>query len=135
MNESPSVFELYRTAESHLASGQPRDAVRALERAAELDPESSAVRRLLATAYYKTAALGRAEASARSVVEQNPTDAETMHLLGRCLTRQGRDVEARRWLRLAAAMDPRPEYISVADRDVLIADDSSLFEFDIEEVG
>ncbi|HVX45763.1 MAG TPA: tetratricopeptide repeat protein [Mycobacteriales bacterium] len=122
------VFELYRSAERLLAKGDVREAVRNLERAAELEPESTAVRRLLARAYFKSAALSRSEEAARSVVDRDPADAETMHLLGRCLTRQGRSDEAGRWLRLAAAMDPRPEYAS----EVEITDDSSQFEFDIE---
>lgn len=130
MTESMDVFELYRSAERLLAQGDVREAVRRLERAAELEPESTAVRRLLARAYFKSAALGRSEEAARAVVHRDPADAETMHLLGRCLTRQGRADEAARWLRLAAAMDPRPEYALAPE--VEITDDSSQFEFDIE---
>jgi len=109
-----SVYELYRAGEQHLADGAVRLAIQELEQAASIEPTATGIQRLLARAYYKRAALGRAEAAARAVLEVSPADAETTHLLGRCLQRQGRRADAAGWLRLAAAMDPRPEHVSYA---------------------
>jgi Flp pilus assembly protein TadD len=132
------VYELYRAGERHLADGDVREAVQELEAAARLEPEAIDIQRLLARAYFKRAALGRAEAAARAVLETSPTDAETTHLLGRCLLRQGRRADATGWLRLAAAMNPRPEYLSYVEADepaaANVTDQSGQFEFAIEEI-
>ena len=101
-----STLDLYRAAQGWLQEGQPREAVRLLELADEREPGDPAVRRLLARALFAFAALGRAEALARELVEADPSDAEAAVLLGRTLQRRGRAEEAGRWLRLAAAMDP-----------------------------
>ncbi|HEX3815608.1 MAG TPA: tetratricopeptide repeat protein [Mycobacteriales bacterium] len=132
------VYELYRAGERHLAEGDVRQAVEELEAAARLEPEATDIVRLLARAYFKRAALGRAETAARAVLETSPTDAETTHLLGRCLLRQGRRADATGWLRLAAAMNPRPEYLSYAAAEETVAatvtDHNGQFEFAIEEL-
>lgn len=132
-----NVYELYRAGEQHLADGAIALAVRDLEEAARLEPEAVDIQRLLARAYFKRAALRRAETAARAVLESSPSDAETTHLLGRCLLRQGRREDATGWLRLAAAMDPRPEYVSYADgtsTTPAVTDQSGQFEFAIEEI-
>ena len=132
-----NVYELYRAGEQHLASGEIRLAVEELEEAARLEPAATEIQRLLARAYFKRAALRRAETAARAVLESSPADAETTHLLGRCLLRQGRREDATGWLRLAAAMDPRPEYVSYADgatAALAVTDHSGQFEFAIEEI-
>ena len=54
---------------------------------------------LLARAYYHSAQLGRAEAAARALVEQDPTDVYAVLLLARTLQRRGRHPEAGTWLR------------------------------------
>ncbi len=59
---------------------------------------------LLARAYYHSAQLGRAEATARRLVESNPDDGYAHVLLGRTLERRGRRTEADRHRRLAEAL-------------------------------
>jgi Flp pilus assembly protein TadD len=59
------------------------------------------LRLLLARAYFRSAQLGRAEATLRVIVEETPTDGYAHMLLGRTLQRRGRHDEARRWLTLA----------------------------------
>jgi FMN reductase len=127
------VYELYRSAERHVAAGEVRQAIRDLEQAATAEPNSPAIQRLLARAYFKSAALRRAEDAARNVVTADPADAHTSHLLGRCLLRQGRKDEATGWLRLAAAMDPSLEFEPTHEADA-VSDDSDLLDFNIEVI-
>ncbi|MFI7588659.1 tetratricopeptide repeat protein [Spongisporangium articulatum] len=100
------VFDLYRLGSLFLDIDDPRSAVGHLEAALEREPGDPAIERLLARALYRFAALGRAEELLRRIVERDPADVESTFLLGRTLQRRGRPVEARTYLRLAAAMDP-----------------------------
>ncbi len=59
------------------------------------------LRLLLARAYFRSAQLGRAEATLRVIVDETPTEGDAHLLLGRTLQRRGRHEEARRWLSLA----------------------------------
>jgi Flp pilus assembly protein TadD len=114
-------YELYRLAEQYLDDGHPRHAISTLER---LDPDDLAtpgVQRLLALSLYRFAALGRARAVLERLVDADPADAPAAHLLGRTLQRQGDKEAARRWLRLAAVLDPREEHVAYADDTVRIA--------------
>ncbi|MEV0604365.1 tetratricopeptide repeat protein [Streptomyces sp. NPDC050315] len=67
-------------------------------------PELVAPRLLLARAYYHSARLWRAEEELRAVLERDPVESYAQLMLGRTLQRQGRDAEAARYLRVAAAM-------------------------------
>lgn len=81
------------------------------------------LRLLLARAYYHSAQLGRAEATLRVIVEEQPTEGYAHLLLGRTLQRSGRHAEARRWLTLAEVLGdfekPQPygDDSSAPDRD------------------
>lgn len=59
------------------------------------------LRLLLARAYFRSAQLGRAEATLVRVIEDAPTDAYAHLLLGRTLQRAGRHADAARPLALA----------------------------------
>ncbi len=78
-------------------------AARLLAAVVEEVPEQTGPRLLLARTYYHSAQLGRAEEQLRKVVERDPVEHYAHLLLGRTLERQGRDEEARLWLRMAAA--------------------------------
>ena len=93
------VFDLYRMGASALQAGQPRAAVAALESADAAAPGNPAVERLLGLAYYRFAALGRAERLLRRAVERDPADVEAIFTLGHTLLRRGRPREALPWLR------------------------------------
>ena len=114
-------YELFRLAEQALEDAHPRHAISTLQRMEPADLESSAAQRLLALAYYRFAALDRARETAQRLVEADPSDAESAHLLGRTLTRMGRHGEARPWLRLAAVLDPREEHEARADDAVRLS--------------
>jgi Flp pilus assembly protein TadD len=118
----PTAYDLYRLAEQHLADGHPRHAVWTLERLDADDLAAPQAQRLLALALYRFAALGRAREVAQGLVDADPSDAEAAHLLGRTLMRQGEPEQARRWLRLAAALDPREEHLAYADGTVRLED-------------
>ncbi|WP_405395077.1 tetratricopeptide repeat protein [Streptomyces gougerotii] len=79
-------------------------AVRILTGLVEEAPEHRAARLLLARAYYHSAQLGRAERELRTVLAGDPVESYATLMLGRTLERQGRDDEARPYLRMAAAM-------------------------------
>ena len=119
--QTSTGYELFRLAEQYLEDGHPRHVVSTLERMDDADLAAPAAQRLLALAYYRFAALDRAREVAQRLVDADPTDAESAHLLGRTLTRMNRPDEARQWLRLAAVLDPRDEHVAYADDAVKIA--------------
>ena len=90
--------------------GDPPGAARLLEPIVEAEPDNSAVRQLLARAYFRTAQLTRAEEQLRVLVERDPADHYAHHVLGRTLERAGRFREALPHLRLAAAMKEHGDY-------------------------
>ncbi|MCP2300384.1 tetratricopeptide repeat protein [Actinokineospora globicatena] len=95
---------LYELGRRYREGGDPTTAARYLSQAAEVDPTSRAVLTELALAHFQSAALGKAEATARELVELDPSDAFALTLLGRALARQSKHAEAVPHLRLAAAM-------------------------------
>jgi predicted Zn-dependent protease len=101
----------YRRASAFFEAGDPLEASRLLEPIVEAEPDNSAVRQLLARAYFGSAQLGRAEAELRVLIDRSPDDHYAHHVLGRTLERQGRHQEALSHLRIAAAMrSGHPEY-------------------------
>ena len=110
------MLEEYRQALLFLQVGEPGHAARLLGPIVTAEPANAEARLQLALAYFATARLGRAEAELRVLVERDPTDHYSHHLLGRTLERLGRPADALPHLRLAAAMSPVPEYRTAADR-------------------
>ena len=101
----------YRRATMFFEAGDPTGAARLLEPIVEAEPHNTAVRQLLARAYFNSAQLNGAEAQLRLLVEHDPSDHYAHHVLGRTLERAGRFREALPHLRLAAAMrSDHPEY-------------------------
>jgi predicted Zn-dependent protease len=98
------LLEEYRRATFTFEAGDPVGAARMLEPIVEAEPHNSAVRQLLARAYFNSAQLARAEAQLRALVDHDPSDHYAHHVLGRTLERAGRFREALPHLRLAAAM-------------------------------
>jgi Tfp pilus assembly protein PilF len=119
-----TALENYRLAEEYLDGGDPRSAVRLLEPLVSDDPNdrpaqgtaTTAVRLLLARAYFHTAQLRRAEQQFRLVLDRDPTDHFAHFALGRTLERQSRPDEALRHYRIAAAMTPSVEYDAAVTR-------------------
>ena len=103
---SVDVDDLYHRAQKKLADRDAAAAIPLLELAAEQLPGDRAVLRLLALAYFDTSAFAPAESMLRDLVDQDPLDADALHMLGQVLERSGRDLEAGRYLSLAAGLDP-----------------------------
>ncbi len=106
----PGTFESFRRAETLLSQRRPLDAVQALLPVLAAQPDDVSVQLLAGRAFLDSAQLRRAEAAFIRVVEIDPADHYARFALGKALQRQGRLTEALAQLRMAAAMDPRPEY-------------------------
>jgi Flp pilus assembly protein TadD len=126
-----TAYERYRSAEMMVEIRDYRGATRALEAlladdavVAEIGHGLVAARHLLARAYFHSAQLGGAEATARGLLADDPTDGYAAVLLARTLQRQSRHAEADGVLRLAGALgapgttDPtHPTHIEIHDED------------------
>jgi tetratricopeptide (TPR) repeat protein len=104
----------FRAAEQLLAARDPRGAIKLLDSVIEDHPESGAARLLRARAYFAAARLRAAEREFQHIIEQEPDNAFAHFALGRTLERANRSDEALRYFRLAAALDPRPDYLAAA---------------------
>jgi tetratricopeptide (TPR) repeat protein len=107
---SESTFTSFRRAETLLAQRRPLDAVQALLPVLAAQPDDASVHLLAGRAFLDSAQLRRAEAAFSRVLEIDPADHYARFALGKALQRQGRFTESLAQLRMAAAMDPRPEY-------------------------
>ncbi|TVL90812.1 tetratricopeptide repeat protein [Streptomyces sp. LX-29] len=104
----------YRAAEQLLAARDPRGAVKLLDSVITAHPENTAARLLRARAFFGSAQLRAAELEFQLVLEREPDNAFAHFALGRTLERANRPAEATRHFRLAAALDPRPDFVRAA---------------------
>jgi Flp pilus assembly protein TadD len=102
--------ELFRKAEALLANRRPLAALDALAPVLDAEPDAPSVQLLAGRAYFQSAQLAHAERAFRRVLDHDPSDHYARFVLGRTLQRLGRLDEALTQLRMATAMDPRPEY-------------------------
>jgi Flp pilus assembly protein TadD len=107
----------YRAAERLLEARDPRGALQLLDPLITAHPENTAARLLRARAFFLGAQLRSAELEFQLVIEREPDNAYAHFALGRTLERAGRDDEALRHFRLAAALDPRPDFLAAARFD------------------
>jgi len=98
-----SDFERWERAQARFEAKDFIGAARLLAAIVAASPQPSAPRLLLARAYYHSAQLRSAEEQLRELIDRNPVEHYAHLLLGRTLERQGRQEEAARWLRMAAA--------------------------------
>lgn len=111
MTSAPDdLFESFRRAEMLVARSRPLDALQALLPVLAVRPDDASVQLLAGRAYLNSAQLQRAEEAFARVLDLDPADHYARFALGKALQRQGRLLEAQTQLRMAAAMDPRPEY-------------------------
>ncbi|WP_346011962.1 tetratricopeptide repeat protein [Streptomyces sp. SID3343] len=108
------TLENYRWAEELVERRDPLAALKVLEPVLDDEHDNVAVQLLAARAYFVSAQLRNAEETLRRVLDLDPCDAWATHALGRTLERAGRGTEAAPYLRLAAAMNPEPEYAEAA---------------------
>ena len=106
----------YRAAAVLYDAGDALGAARELEPLLSRDSAPKSVLELAGRAYFRSAQLGRAEAAFARLVERDPTDAYARFALGRTLERQSRRDEAALCYRIAAAMDPREDYVQALSR-------------------
>ncbi|MCW2633303.1 MAG: Tetratricopeptide 1 repeat-containing protein [Pseudonocardia sp.] len=104
------TVESFRRAESLLADRRPLEALKALSPVLDSQPDEASVHLLAGRAYLESAQLRRAEAAFTRVIEIDQSDHYARFALGKALQRQSRLPEAQTQLKIAAAMDPRPEY-------------------------
>ncbi|MDX2529857.1 tetratricopeptide repeat protein [Streptomyces europaeiscabiei] len=107
----------FRAAEQLLAARDPRGAVKLLDRVIAEHPENTAARLLRARAFFAAAQLRPAELEFTIVLEREPDNAFAHFALARTYQRQARDDQAKRHFRLAAALDPNPQYLEAARFD------------------
>lgn len=107
---SDGLFESFRRAEMLIARSRPLDALQALLPVLADSPDDVSVQLLAGRAYLNSAQLKRAEEAFSRVLDLDPADHYARFALGKALQRQGRLAAALTQLRMAAAMDPRPEY-------------------------
>jgi tetratricopeptide (TPR) repeat protein len=107
---SDAIFESFRRAEMLISGGRPLDALQALGPVLASQPNKASVQLLAGRAYLDSAQLRRAEEAFGRVLDIDPADHYARFGLGKALQRQGRLAEAHAQLKMAAAMDPRPEY-------------------------
>jgi predicted Zn-dependent protease len=126
-HDGESTFAAYRRAETLLSQRRPLDAVQALLPVLAAQPDDASVQLLAGRAFLDSAQLRRAETAFTRVLEIDPADHYARFALGKALQRQGRFTEALAQLRMAWAMEPRPEYqdaigevsarIAISERD------------------
>ncbi|MFD7920313.1 tetratricopeptide repeat protein [Streptomyces sp. NPDC059740] len=107
----------FRAAEQLLSARDPRGAVKLLDPLITAHPENTAARLLRARAFFLAASLRSAELEFQVVLEREPDNAFAHYALGRTLERAARVDEARRHFRLAAALEPRPDFVAAARFD------------------
>ena len=88
-----------------------------LDRVIAAHPENTAARLLRARAFFAAAQLRPAELEFTIVLEREPDNAFAHFALARTYERSGRSDQALRHFRLAAALDPQPEYLAAARFD------------------
>lgn len=106
----PDPVAAFRRAEHLLSGRRPLDALAALGPVLDAAPDDASVCLLAGRAYLDSAQLRHAEDAFGRVVELDPADHYARFALGKTLQRQGRLSEAETQLKMASAMDPRPEY-------------------------
>ncbi|WP_369199539.1 tetratricopeptide repeat protein [Streptomyces sp. PU-14G] len=107
----------FRAAEQLLEARDPRGAVDLLDGVIEEHPEHRGARLLRARAYFLAARLRSAEQEFQWVLEREPDNAFAHFALARTLQRAARDQEARGHFKLAAALNPRPDFVEAAGFD------------------
>ena len=113
-----AAYDLYQQGRSHLREGMPAQATVALEKAKRLEPEKASIREALGIAYFRIRRWSEAEEEFRKVLELSPVNDYAHYALGRCLEKQGRDVEANTHYKLASSLRPGSEQYRARIREL-----------------
>ena len=112
------TFDLFQQGRSHLRQGMAAQATVALEKAKAREPEKASIREALGIAYFRIHRYAEAESEFRKMLELAPVDDYAHYALGRCLEKQGRDVEANRHYKLASSLQPGSEQYRARIREL-----------------
>ena len=112
------TYDLFQQGKAHLKNGHAAQATVALEKAKRREPEKASIREALGIAYFRIHRWQEAESEFRAMLELAPTDDYAHYALGRCLEKQGRDVEANRHYKLASSLRPGSEQYRVRIREL-----------------
>jgi len=100
------AYDLYHSAHRLIEGREASAAVPLLEQAARELPDEPAIVRLLALAYYGSASFTAAESLLRRLIDADPLDAESLHMLGKILELTGRSEQAPQYYALAGHLTP-----------------------------
>ena len=104
------TVDAFRRAENLVSQRRPWEALRALQPVLAIAEDKPSVQLVLGRAYLFSAQFRRAELAFLRVLELDPSDHYARLVLGRTLQRQGRLLEARSQVQMAATMNPDPAY-------------------------
>jgi Flp pilus assembly protein TadD len=112
------TYNLFQQGRAHLAKGRAAQATVALEKAKRREPDKASIREALGIAYFRIHRWSEAESEFRAVLELSPADDYAHYALGRCLEKQGRDVEANTHYKLASSLRPGSEQYRARIREL-----------------
>lgn len=104
---SVDLHSEFLRADLLLATGQPAEAARMLQRIVDAEPANEAALELLARAYFGAAQLAKSEAALTRLVHLAPANGWARRALARTLERQSRGAEAAPHHRMADALGAR----------------------------
>ena len=100
------VYDYFQEGRKRLRRGQAAQATVPLEKAKRREPGKASIRESLGIAYFRLGRYDEAETEFRAALEISPVDDYAHYALGRCLEKQGREVEANRHYKLASSLRP-----------------------------
>jgi Flp pilus assembly protein TadD len=115
---SESTYALFQRGRRQLRAGMPAQATVSLEKAKRREPDKASIREALGIAYFRIRRWGEAEEEFRKVLELSPVNDYAHYALGRCLEKQGRDVEANSHYKLASSLQPGSNQYRARIRDL-----------------
>ena len=102
---SESTYSLFQRGRRHLRAGMAAQA-------------TVSIRETLGIAYFRIRRWTEAEEEFRKVLELSPVNDYAHYALGRCLDKQGREVEATRHYKLASSLRPGSEQYRARIREL-----------------
>src|SRR3954465_11034469 len=113
-----STYNLFQRGRRHLRAGMAAQATVALEKAKRREPNKASIREALGIAYFRIRRWSEAEEEFRTVLDLSPVNDYAHYALGRCLEKQGRELEANRHYKLASSLRPGSEQSLARIRDL-----------------
>src|SRR3954452_12124102 len=101
-----STYSLFQRGRRHLRAGMADQATVSLEKAKRREPDKASIREALGIAYLLIRGRGEGEEEFRKLLELSPDNDYAHYALGRCLEKQGRDLEANGHYKLASSVRP-----------------------------